>query len=169
MKVILVNNAAQIGSILPLKKKKIKDMVLEYNLNIVAPTILCKKYIQQYQKSSKAIINIGSGAAINSIPSWSTYCASKAALDMLSRVIHEENYPKFKTHSIYPGIVDTNMQVEIRKAKKKDFSLVEKFTKYHINGELLPAITVAKKLLYILENPDKFNEIVLSIRDVNIK
>ena len=41
-------------------------------------------------KNKKMIINISSGAANNSIASWSTYCATKAALDRLTDVIAEE-------------------------------------------------------------------------------
>ena len=43
--VLLINNAATIGSILPLHLKKQDDIISEYNLNIIAPTLLCSKFI----------------------------------------------------------------------------------------------------------------------------
>lgn len=167
-KILLVNNAANIGSILPIQRKKEEDIFREYVLNIITPTILCKKYIKHYENSNKTIFNISSGASINSIASWSVYCASKAALDMLSRVIEKENHSKLKIHSIYPGIVDTNMQAEIRIAKKKDFPLKKRFSEYYTNNELECPKIIAKKLLYILENSRKFQEIMISLRDVDI-
>lgn len=167
-KILLVNNAASIGSILPIHKKKEKDIFKEYVLNIIAPTILCKKYIEHYAGNNKTIFNISSGAAINNIASWSVYCASKASLDMLSKVIHEESHLKLKIHSIYPGIVDTNMQAEIRSVKKKDFPLLKKFSDYYSDNELEDPKVIAKKILHILENSKKFQEIILSLRDVDI-
>ena len=90
--VFLINNAATIGEIVPLKKRKEKCILDSYNLNIITPTVLCKKFLISYEKNFKTIINISSGAAIKNISSWSTYCASKSAIDMLSKVLHEENY-----------------------------------------------------------------------------
>ena len=90
--VLLINNAATIGSIVPFDKKKSSDIINEYNLNLVSPTILCRKFITTYTDKEKLIINIGSGAGNSPIPSWSTYCATKAALEMLTQVIAEENH-----------------------------------------------------------------------------
>ena len=42
---LLINNAATIGSILPLHLKKEEDIINEYKLNIITPTLLCSKFI----------------------------------------------------------------------------------------------------------------------------
>ena len=90
--IILINNAATIGEIVPLNKKSETEIVHECNLNIITPTIFCKKFINSYTTIDKLIINIGSGAANNAIASWSTYCATKSGLDMLTEVIAEEKH-----------------------------------------------------------------------------
>ena len=126
--VLLINNAATIGSIVPFDKKETSDIINEYNLNLVSPTILCRKFITTYPDKEKLLINIGSGAANSPIPSWSTYCATKAALDMLTQVIAEENHKNLKVFSVHPGIVDTNMQKTIRGTEKHLFPLLSKFT-----------------------------------------
>ena len=128
--VLLINNAATIGSIVPFNKKETSDIINEYNLNLVSPTILCRKFITTYPDKEKLLINIGSGAANSPIPSWSTYCATKAALDMLTQVIAEENHKNLKVFSVHPGIVDTNMQKTIRGTEKHLFPLLSKFTAY---------------------------------------
>ena len=166
-KVLLINNAATIGEIVPLDLKNDTDIITEYNLNLIAPTILCRKFIAKYSKVEKLIINISSGAANNSIESWSTYCATKAALDMLSKVISDESHPKLTTFSIHPGIVNTNMQKKIRGAKYKHFPLINKFKKYHTNNELADIDTVAKKLYYIIQNFKRIQPTILSIRDID--
>ena len=167
--VLLVNNAATIGTIVPFAKKKAKDIINEYRLNLITPTLLSQKFISTYNENSKLLINLGSGAANNPISSWSTYCATKAGLDMLAQVITEENHENLTVFSVHPGIVDTNMQKKIRNTKPDLFPLLSKFINYYNNNELENAETVAKKLYYIIQNFTEFTTNILSIRDVNIK
>ena len=165
---LLINNAATIGSILPLHLKKEEDIINEYKLNIITPTLLCSKFINTYYNDEKIIINIGSGAANNAIASWNTYCATKSALDMLTEVITAEKHEKLKILSVHPGVVDTNMQREIRKSDSKYFPLLRKFKAYHSNNELENPDIVAQKLYYVIQNFDEFTKNILSIRDVNL-
>ena len=67
--VLLVNNAATIGSILPIDKKSEKEIIGEYNLNIISPTLLSRQFINTYSDNKKLLINIGSGAANKAIAS----------------------------------------------------------------------------------------------------
>ena len=167
--VLLINNAATIGSIVPFDKKETSDIINEYNLNLVSPTILCRKFITTYPDKEKLLINIGSGAANSPIPSWSTYCATKAALDMLTQVIAEENHKNLNVFSVHPGIVDTNMQKTIRGTEAHLFPLLSKFTAYHSQNELETTSIAAQKLHYIIQNSNEFTKNILSIRDVNLK
>ena len=167
--ILLINNAATIGSIVPFDKKETNDIINEYNLNLVSPTILCRKFITSYTYQKKILINIGSGAANKPILSWSTYCATKAALDMLTQVIDEENHKNLRVFSIHPGIVDTNMQKTIRETDENLFPLLSKFTDYHSKKELETTTIAAKKIYYIIQNSNEFTKNILSIRDVNLK
>ena len=166
--VLLINNAATIGTITPFDKKQTSDIIQEYNLNIVTPTILCNKFITTYPDDKKLLINIGSGAANSPIPSWSTYCATKSALDMLTQVIADEKHEKLNIFSVHPGVVDTNMQKTIRETKEHLFPLLSKFTAYHNNNELETTPIAAQKLYYIIQNFSEFTKNILSIRDVNL-
>jgi benzil reductase ((S)-benzoin forming) len=166
--VLLINNAGTIGEIMPLNLKSEEAIINEYNLNIIAPTLLCKKFLESFPNQEKIILNISSGAANKSIPSWNTYCAGKAALDRVSDVIAEEKHSNLKILSIHPGIVDTNMQKEVRNADPKLFPNLEQFTNYFTNNELENADIVAQKLLHIIQNSNKFKQNILSIRDVSV-
>ena len=166
--ILLINNAATIGSIVPFDKKETRNIIQEYYINLVAPTILCKKFITTYPEDKKLLINISSGAANSPIHSWSTYCATKSALDMLTRVIAEENHKNLTVFSVHPGVVDTNMQSEIRNSDPKNFPLLNKFTDYYTQNELESTKIVAQKLLHIVQNSNKFKQNILSIRDVSI-
>ena len=167
--VLLINNAATIGRIVPFDKKETSDIINEYNLNLVSPSILSRKLIITYPDKEKLIINIGSGAANSPIPSWSTYCANKAALDMLTEVIAEENHKNLKALSVHPGIVDTNMQKTIRETEEHLFPLLNTFTAYHSKNELETTTIAAQKIYYIIQNSNEFTKNILSIRDVNFK
>ena len=167
--VLLVNNAATIGKIVPLDKKSETGIIHEFNLNIITPTIFCKKFIQSYKKMNKLVINVGSGAANKAIASWSTYCATKSALDILTEVIAEEKHKNLTLFSVHPGIVDTNMQKEIRDSDPDSFHLLDKFIAYYNDGELENIQDIAKKIYYIVQNKDEFPVNIVSLRDVNIR
>ena len=166
--VLLINNAATIGEIMPLHLKDHTGIINDYNLNIISPTILCALFIRSFNQNKKLIINISSGASKNAIASWSTYCATKAALDRLTHVITEEKHRDLTVFSVSPAIVDTGMQAEIRDADVNFFPLLSKFTNYYNNNQLENTRTVAQKLLYIIQNRTKYHQNILSIRDVDI-
>jgi benzil reductase ((S)-benzoin forming) len=166
-KVVLINNAGSIGPIKPLGQHEEEEIKENYFLNIAAPSILCKQFISCFEnsKSNCIILNISSGAGKQAIHSWSTYCASKSAIDMFSHALQLE-YPSFKVFSIAPGIVDTAMQDEIREAKKSDFPDVDRFISYKEEGELVSAELVAEKYVHFLNDCSKRKEVLYSIRDL---
>ncbi|MDC0204373.1 SDR family NAD(P)-dependent oxidoreductase [Flavobacteriales bacterium] len=167
--ILLVNNAATIGSILPLDKKTTTDIVNEYHLNLITPTLLSRKFISTYALQQKLLINISSGAANSPIASWSTYCVAKSGLDMLTKVINEEKQDNLQLFSIHPGVVDTKMQHEIRNSDRRYFPLLDKFIAYYNDNKLENIQGTAKKIYYIVQNTNKFPDNIVSLRDVKIK
>ena len=163
--VLLVNNAATIGSILPIDRKTNEEILREYNLNIISPTLLSRKFINNYSDNKKLLINIGSGAANKAIASWSTYCATKSGLDMLTEVIQKEKHESLKVFSIHPGVVNTNMQEEIRKSDADFFPIKQQFIDYYSKNELFSVDFVALKIFQIIAKNEDFKEIILNLRD----
>ncbi len=95
---------------------------------------------------------------------------------MFSRVVDAEQKLKaehpstsihkgFKIFSIEPGVVDTEMQNEIRSASKDNFSRIEHFISYKLNDQLSNPANVSKKYFEILDNIGELKEVLLSIRD----
>lgn len=166
--ILLVNNAANIGEIVPIHLKNSSTIIKDYNLNIITPTLLCSRIINLYLKNHKTIINVSSGAAKSDIPSWSTYCATKSALDRLTSVLSEEKHEKLNVFSIHPGIVDTSMQKSIREADVRLFPMLDKFIKYHEDNELEDSEKIAEKFYYVIKNKDKFSQKILFLRDISI-
>jgi benzil reductase ((S)-benzoin forming) len=169
--VVLINNAGllgQVGRIGEIDSESIEEVV---RVNITAPAILMNEFISKYRTypCTKVIINVSSGAGKRSIDGWGAYCASKAALDMLSMVAAQEEHLRdnnFKIFSVAPGIVDTDMQVQIRGVDVKDFSRLQEFKDYKSKGMLARAEDVAKKYISLVEHAGKYNETVIFVKDI---
>ena len=154
-KVVLINNAGAVGSITQVGSQSYKEVSDNYSVNVTAPSFLCNQFVMAYRDEpvEKIIINVSSGAGKHPIEAWSTYCASKAALDMFTQVLQAEQ-PSFKVFAVAPGIVDTPMQASIRGADKKHFP-GDRFQSYKDQGELASARDVALKYLKILRTPKR--------------
>lgn len=169
--ICLINNSGTIGEIKPCGKLDNKNIVQTLNLNLIAPSILCNQFLKKYQAHSakKFIINISSGAAKFPIDAWSGYCASKAGLDLLSLTIQEEQNNRngnVKVFAISPGVIDTAMQDEIRKANPDDFKKSDYFHELKINNELISADLVAKKIIHILQSPHLQDNVLIALKDI---
>jgi benzil reductase ((S)-benzoin forming) len=133
-------------------------------VNYLAPLFLIKRFLEVYQELdlNKTIINVSSGASTSAYASWANYCSSKAALEMLTKCINEEQKEKIypiKCFSIAPGVVDTNMQIQIRNTPEKDFKLQSKFIDLFNEKKLFNPNYVAQKLLEVIEFPNQFDSV----------
>jgi len=177
-KVYLINNAGSLGFIKPIGKLDADTIIKNYTLNLIAPALLTNAFIKCYNATDaeKVIVNISSGAARTPIDGWALYCSSKAGLDMFSRVVDAEQkvrahhpldniHKGFRIFSIAPGVVDTNMQVEIRSAAKENFSRLEDFIAYNKNNQLGNPKTISEKYFRLLSKINAINEVSISIKD----
>jgi len=170
--VILINNAGIIGPIKPIGHHIEAEIIEINNVNVIAPQILCNKFIHKFQalEQNYQIINISSGAGKHAIDAWATYCASKSAIDLFSETMAQElkdrNHLNWHIFSIAPGVVDTKMQANIRQSNEKDFLLKSKFLDLKSHGELSDSKMVAQQLFNIIINPEKFTNTTFSLRDL---
>jgi benzil reductase ((S)-benzoin forming) len=131
-RVVLINNAGTLGDIGHLGAISNESIPHLFDLNVSAPLLLMNQFMKDFKdfKGEKIIINISSGAGKNAVDGWSGYCASKAALDMATEVAAKEaeiDGTSFIIKAIAPGVVDTEMQTQIRSTDEKSFSGVDKF------------------------------------------
>jgi benzil reductase ((S)-benzoin forming) len=78
------------------------------------------------------------------------------------------DHPEVRCYAIAPGIVDTEMQGEIRRLTKSDFPDVDRFVEYKKNDELASADTVAAKLMQVIHKPADYLAVCMSLRDVEL-
>ena len=172
--ITLINNSGMIGQVDHMGKIENNSLIETFNVNVISPAILINNFIIAYQNISckKLVINISSGAARNPIESWGAYCASKAALDMYTSVAQLEQdvldlSSPVKFFSIAPGIVDTQMQDQIRNVSHDSFGEVDKFIAYKEENKLLQASLVAIKIKNIIENSDKISKTIIDLRELD--
>ncbi len=168
--VTLINNAGIIGDIHHVGHLNNAEIAATFTVNTIAPAILMNNFMRQYQsfEGKKTILNISSGAGKTAIDGWSAYCASKAAIDMFSLVAAKEielDTADIQVFALSPGIIDTDMQHQIRNADNQGFSEVERFKAYKENNELATPEETAKKIAWFLQHQEQFNEVLVSVRD----
>ena len=70
-----------------------------------------------------SLVNMSSGAATTPYRGWAAYCASKAAVEMLTEVVGlEEADTGLLAYAGRPGVVDTDMQALIRATPESNAS-----------------------------------------------
>ncbi|MCF6167440.1 SDR family NAD(P)-dependent oxidoreductase [Lutibacter sp.] len=166
----LINNAGDLGTINTIDKLSPPEINYTIQVNLVAPLILNSLFIK-FSKDwdcKKQIFNISSGAAINPYESWSLYCSSKAGLDMMTKVISKEQKERnngVSIVSIYPGIVDTDMQTKARNTPKANFKSVQRFIDFYKHGDLFTPKEVAEKIYQLDISGELKNGRILDIRN----
>ncbi|MDB4195967.1 SDR family NAD(P)-dependent oxidoreductase [Flavobacteriales bacterium] len=166
----LINNAGSLGTVSHLENIDSDNIIQTVNLNYTAPLLLNSIFIKQTEdwKINRSIRTISSGAATSSIDGWSVYSSSKAAIDQMTKAMGVEQANKINpvhTLSIYPGVVDTQMQGEIRNSKSEDFSNIEKFKDMKDNNELASPQSVAQLVYKIDKDSSLDNGSVVTVRD----
>ena len=150
-KITLVNNAGTLGQIGPLEKLAPDAIANAILLNTTVPFICSAALIKNTSawSAEKTIINITSGAALKPYFGWSVYCSTKAALNMLTETLAVEQREVangVKVLAVAPGVVDTDMQAEIRQSDKSNFKDIERFIALKEDGALNDALTVGRKI-----------------------
>lgn len=154
----LINNAGRLGKIANLENILANDIAQTVQLNITTPLLLSSLFIQfaKNYNCKKQIINISSGAGVNTYQGWSVYCVSKASIDMLTKTIAEEQkhlQNGVKCFGIRPGVVDTEMQHKIRQTNETDFKNKQRFVALKENNQLFSTEFVAETIFKLaLEN-----------------
>ena len=168
--ITLVNNAGYLGKVGPIETISGDDFQYTLGINLLAPLTLTSKFIELTKEwnCKKRVYNISSGAAINAYEGWSSYCTSKAGLDMMTRVIAKEQKNienGVKIVSIYPGVVDTEMQEQVRNSPKEKFKSVQRFIDFYEKGELSSPREIAEKIYELQEKKQLKNGRILDVRN----
>ena len=168
--ITLINNAGNLGKINTLGNLESENIQQTIQLNTTTPLVLSNEFIKLTKNlpCKKQIITISSGAATNPYAGWSIYCSSKAAIEMMTKTIAEEQneLPNgVKATAIKPGVVDTNMQIQIRSTSEEAFKNVQRFKDLKENNELYSPEFVANKIYQIEQQNQLENGAIIDLRN----
>ena len=95
------------------------------------------------------------------------YCAAKAGMDHFTRCVALDEAGQTngaKVCSLAPGVIDTDMQVQLRGANAEHFADQGAFASLHRNGQLASPGDAAARVLAYLEQRDFGSEVVADVR-----
>lgn len=162
---LLVNNAGTVQPVGPLGEQDPLDVAMAVGLNVSAPLMLSAALAHVQQPDACRILHISSGAGRNAYPGWSIYCATKAALDHHARAVALDGSPGVRIASLAPGVIDTDMQAEIRATPEERFPLRARFVDLKQAGELSAPSECATQVVNYLLSPSFGAHPVDDLRD----
>ncbi|MDP5171416.1 MAG: (S)-benzoin forming benzil reductase [Bacteroidia bacterium] len=169
-RLVVVHNAGLLHPIkLVGKGSSAQEVTDSMQANLLSPMRMTEAMVRHTQRWAipKQVLMISSGAGRKPMASWSTYCTTKAGLDMFARCVALEqavqDHP-VKVVSLAPGVVDTFMQGYIRKQSHETFPNVQRFLSLHADGLLSTPEFAAQQLISWLNKPDFGQEVIADVR-----
>lgn len=157
---LLVNNAGLLQPIGPPSAQDPVAVAKAVALNVSAPLALSAAFVQATaDMGDRRILHISSGAGRTAYAGWSVYCAAKAALDHHARAVALDGVPGLRIASVAPGVIDTDMQAEIRATPQALFPTRERFDALKESGGLASPAGTAQRLAEHLLGP-RFGAVV---------
>lgn len=152
---LLINNAATLESPGAFETQLPDQVQAALRVGLEAPMLLCGAVLSASEgwALERRILNISSGLGRRSLAGVATYCAAKAGLDHFSRTLADEQASRpnpAKVCALAPGIIDTDMQGQLRGADPQAFAAQRDFAGFHASGALDTPERAAAKVLAFL-------------------
>ncbi|MEO7390639.1 MAG: SDR family NAD(P)-dependent oxidoreductase [Ramlibacter sp.] len=168
--VTLINNAAMVPAIAPLAAMPATAISDGLRVDLEAPMLLTSAFLRGTQawQARRKVLNISSGLGRHAMASQALYCAAKAGMDHFTRCVALEEAGRAngaKVCSLAPGVIDTDMQVQLRSANASQFPDVANFIGMKEKGMLTSPADAAARVLAILARADFGDNPVADVRD----
>jgi 3-oxoacyl-[acyl-carrier protein] reductase len=161
---IIINNAGTLEPAARILDTDPRDWTRNIEVNLFGPLYVLRHAVPLLPKGG-VVINVSSGAAANPLVGWSAYCASKAGLSILTRVlaIEEADARGIRVYGLLPGVVDTEMQVFNRANRINEVG--------DLKREALRPATEPAQIMYFLCSPQAadLNGQIVNARDASLR
>jgi benzil reductase ((S)-benzoin forming) len=166
----LINNAGVIPALVPLSDAEPDDLAQALRVGLEAPMQLTAAFLKatQHWPGPRCVLNISSGLGRRAMASQAAYCAAKAGMDHFTRCLALDEALKpngAKVCSLAPGVIDTDMQQQLRSADATHFPDQGNFANLHSGGQLSSPADAAAKVLAYLARPNFGANPVADVRD----
>lgn len=170
----LINNAAALTQLAPLETSAAAELSRAVRVGLEAPLLLTAAFLRATQgwrarrEGQCKVLNISSGLGRSAMASQASYCAVKAGMDHFSRCVALDQvhapYPA-RIVSLAPGVIDTDMQVQLRAGDPSQFPDHARFVALKTGGHLDSPATAATKIITFLQRPDFGSQPVADVRN----
>ena len=165
--ILLLNNAGGLQPVGPVGTQDATAIARNVALNVTAPMILSDAVARLREPETDCrILHISSGVGRRPCAGWAIYSATKAALDHHARSAGLDNTPGLRIASIAPGVVDTDMQTEIRGSDPQKFPPLTQFLKLKSDALLSTPAQSAEKILRFALAADMAHGQIADVREL---
>lgn len=166
----LINNAGVVSTPAPLGQAPLAELSNAIRVGLEAALLLTASFLQATDAwpGERKVLNISSGLGRRAMAGSASYCAAKAGMDHFSRAVALEQAARpnpAKVVSMAPGVIDTDMQRQLRGADAELFPERAIFARLHDDGQLMSPQACARALLAKLARADFGTEPIADIRD----
>ena len=171
----LINNAGVIPRIGPLADCPASELARALRVGLEAPMQLSAAFLEVTGGWARAgwrgprkLLNISSGLGRHAMAAQAPYCAAKAGMDHFTRccALEEAQHEHgARLVSLAPGVIDTDMQVQLRAGDPAGFPDRQRFVALQSQGQLSSPDDAARRVLAWLERPDFGQQPVADVRD----
>jgi benzil reductase ((S)-benzoin forming) len=167
---VLIHNAALLAPPGSIDAADDGDTSNALRVGVEAPLLLSAAFLRATRAwaGARKLLFISSGLGRRAMAGAATYCATKAALDHFARALALDealHSNGARIVSLAPGIIDTDMQVQLRSSDPARFSERERFAQFHRDGLLDSPAAAANKVLGYLARADFGSNPVADVRD----
>ncbi len=165
----LINNAGMIPHIAPLSALDPDELAQALRVGLEAPLLLTAAFLGATESWAvpRRVLNISSGLGRRPMASQAAYCAAKAGMDHFTRCLALEEAAKpngARVCALAPGVIDTDMQVQMRSANAAEFPDQARFLQLKSAGQLDSPEQAARKVLAWLNRAEFGTEPVADVR-----
>ncbi|ART48543.1 SDR family NAD(P)-dependent oxidoreductase [Acidovorax carolinensis] len=166
----LINNAGVIPRIAPLSAIELADIANALRVGLEAPMLLTAAFLGATEGWAvpRKVLNISSGLGRRAMASQAAYCAAKAGMDHFTRCLALDEAIKpngAKVCSLAPGVIDTDMQLQLRGTDPAAFPDAPNFANLKTGGLLTSPADAATRVLAWLERADFGTNPVADVRE----
>ena len=170
----LINNAGVIPRIGPLDDCPPEDLANALRVGLEAPMQLTAAFLHATGawvdggwRGPRKVLNISSGLGRSAMAAQAPYCAAKAGMDHFTRCsaldeAHREHGARLV--SLAPGVIDTDMQVQLRAGDPAAFPDRSRFVELQRQGQLTSPTEAAARVLAFLARVDFGDQPVADVR-----
>jgi benzil reductase ((S)-benzoin forming) len=167
--VSLINNAGVVSRLAPLADIDAADLSNALRVGLEAPLVLTAAFLRATRAWAmpRNVLLISSGLGRRAMAGSASYCAAKAGMDHLARALALEQAAEAngaRVCSLAPGVIDTDMQTQLRASDPALFPERARFVGLKSDGLLDSPRAAADKVIAFLQRSDFGAEPVADVR-----